>query len=102
MKYLVTYHGAGMPPDPAAAEQARQAFMAWAASLGPALVDPGAPLARSRTVSPDGVTEGQAAAALGGYSIIEAADLDAAVQLVRGHPYVARGGSLQVSEVATP
>jgi len=101
MKYLVTYHGGGMPSDAAAADQARQAFGQWASGLGPALVDPGAPLALSRTVTSSAVHEGQTEAPISGYSIVEAHDLDAAVDLVRGHPFVARGGSLQVSEVAS-
>jgi len=100
MRFLVTYHGGGMPADPVAAEGARQAFMEWAAGVGPALIDPGAPLAMSKTVSPDGVTDGQSQALVSGYSIVEAGSLDDAVGLVRGHPFVARGGSLQVSEVA--
>jgi len=37
-------------------------------------------------------------ALLGGYTLLRAADLDAAVDLVRNHPFVARGGSLQVTE----
>ena len=37
-----------------------------------------------------------------GYSVLEAADLDSAIDLVRSHPFVARGGSLQVSEAVTP
>jgi hypothetical protein len=100
MKYLVTYHGGSTPTDPAAAARMREAFMSWAATVGAALVDPGAPLTRSKSVSAGGVSDGQLAAAVGGYSILEASDLDAAVRLVREHPFVARGGTLQVSEAA--
>jgi hypothetical protein len=42
-KFLVTYHGADAPA-PEEARQAMAAFMAWAASVGEALADPGAPL----------------------------------------------------------
>jgi hypothetical protein len=34
--------------------------------------------------------------------LISADDLDAAVVLVKNHPFVARGGSLQVSEAVAP
>ena len=37
-----------------------------------------------------------------GYSVLDAADLDSAVELVRGHPYVGRGGALQVSQAIVP
>ncbi len=38
----------------------------------------------------------------GGYSLISADDLDAATGLVKNHPFVGRGGSLQVSEAVAP
>ena len=63
--------------------------------------DPGAPLGAAKTVSADSETDGQTEAAVGGYSIVEAAGLDEAVGLVRSHPFLSRGGSLQVSEALT-
>ncbi|MGN6167934.1 MAG: hypothetical protein ACTHQQ_07150 [Solirubrobacteraceae bacterium] len=33
-----------------------------------------------------------------GYTLLRAADLDAAVQLVNNHSFISRGGILQVSE----
>ena len=100
--YLVSYHGGGGPPPSAEArEQMMAAFGAWVASVGDHMVDPGAPLGPSKTVSPEGVSDG-GAAGIGGYSLISADDLDAAVVLVKNHPFVARGGSLQVSEAVAP
>jgi hypothetical protein len=97
--YLITYHGGpGMPTDPAAAQQMLAAFRAWVAETGDAMRDPGAPLGGAKTVSADSVAEGQAEAAVSGYTVIEAPTLDAAVELVRGHPFLTRGGSLQVNE----
>jgi YCII-related domain len=97
--YLITYHGGpGMPTDPEAAQQMLAAFQAWVGEVGSAMRDPGAPLAAAKTVSADSETDGQAEAAIGGYTLVEAASLDEAAQLVRSHPFLARGGSLQVSE----
>jgi hypothetical protein len=101
-KFLVTYHGAGAPESPEAAQQAMAAFVAWAQKTGSALVDPGAPLGPAKVVSSKAVTDGAADGPFGGYSIIEAEDLDAAVTLVRDHPFVGRGGSLQVSAAVLP
>jgi hypothetical protein len=101
-KFLVTYHGGGMPESDEGRQQAMAAFGAWIAATGKALVDPGAPLGASKTVSPDSVADGAARGPANGYSILDAADLDAAVDLVRAHPYVERGGSLQVSEAVAP
>ena len=97
-KYLVTYHGdGGPPPTPEAQQQAMAAFGAWLASAGDAVVDPGAPLAAARAVTSAGVQESPAAA-VAGYTLLEAADMDSAVALLDGHPFIARGGTLQVNE----
>jgi hypothetical protein len=97
--YLITYHGGpGMPTNPEEAEQMLAAFQAWAAEVGDAMRDPGAPLAAARTVSTGSEVDGQKEAAISGYTVIEAASLDEAVQLVHSHPFLTRGGFLQVSE----
>jgi len=97
--YLITYHGGpGMPADPEAVQQMVAAFQAWVVEVGEAMRDPGAPLAAARTVSADSEANGQTEASIGGYTTVEAASLDEAVGLVRSHPFLTRGGSLQVSE----
>ena len=97
--YLITYHGGpGMPADPEGVRQMVAAFQAWVAEVGSAMRDPGAPLGGAKTVSADAAVDGQTAAPIGGYTIIDAPNLDGAVELVRSHPFLARGGSLQVSE----
>ena len=78
------------------------AFGAWVASVGDHMVDPGAPLGAAKTVSAEGVSDGVPGAGVGGYSLIKADDLDTAVGLVKSHPFVSRGGSLQVSEAIAP
>jgi hypothetical protein len=78
------------------------AFMAWAASAGAALADPGAPLGPAKTVSGKAVSDGPADGPTVGYSVLQTADLDSAVELVKSHPFVTRGGSLQVSSAILP
>ena len=95
-RYLVTYHGQGMPDDPAMMEQAKNAFLAWVGQAGDAIVDPGAPLRMVRQVASGQAT---APADIGGYSIIEADSLDRAAEILASHPYVGRGGTLQVNEI---
>jgi hypothetical protein len=101
-KFLVTYHGGGMPDSAEGRQQAMSAFMAWASKTGAALVDPGAPLGEARTVSAGAVKPGAADGPAGGYSVLETDDMDAAVDLVRDHPFIARGGSLQISQAVAP
>jgi hypothetical protein len=101
--FLITYRTAmPMPPTPEARDQMMSAFMTWAGSVGDNMVDPGTPLGPSKVVTSDGDNDGQADGPVAGYSIIKADDIDAAVSAVRSHPYIGRGGTLQVSEAVAP
>jgi|SRR5215831_14284907 len=97
-KFLITYHGGKPPADAAAAEQVKAAFGAWLQEAGAAVTDPGAPVRTATNVS-----NGTAVASgdIGGYSMIEAASLGAAVALLKTHPFVARGGTLWIHEAVT-
>src|SRR5215469_1171071 len=78
-KFLITYHGQGAP-TPEQAQEAMAAFMAWASAAGEALVDPGAPLGTAKTVTASSVSDGPADGPANGYSILQATDLDGAVE----------------------
>jgi hypothetical protein len=99
-KYLVTYHGSGAPPsDPAMQAQVQAAFGQWLQEAGSAVVDPGAPVHMVKQVAngtPADTVE------IGGYSIIEAPSLEAAERILQIHPFVGRGGTLQVNEIVVP
>jgi hypothetical protein len=101
--FLITYHDAAeMPPSEQAREQMMSAFAAWAASVGDKMVDPGSPLGPSRVVTAAGDTSGKATGEVSGYTVINADSLDDAVKAVRGHPFLSRGGTLQVAEAVAP
>src|SRR5262245_10836681 len=95
-KYLVTYHGAQPPSDPAVMEKIVAAFGQWLQAAGRAVVDPGAP---TRLVTQVSKENPAAALEIGGYSIIEASSLDEALKVLKIHPFVGRGGTLQVNEL---
>ena len=90
---------AGPPATPEAREQMMAAFQAWVATTGDSMIDPGAPLGPSKVVTSDSVTDG---APGGGYTVISAGSLDDAVSMVKGHPFLTRGGTLQVSQAVSP
>ena len=77
-------------------EQAKAAFGKWLGEAGDAVVDPGAPVRMVTQVAAGSATE---PAEIGGYSIIEAESPDAAIAVLKSHPFVARGGTLQVNQV---
>ncbi len=61
----------------------------WMQRVGPALSDVGAPFGPGASVVDDGSMASPSS--MSGYSIVEAADLDAAKALTSGHPYLSEG-----------
>jgi hypothetical protein len=97
-RFLVTYHAGDMPQDPETIAQARHAFTQWATKTGAALADSGAPIRSATTISSDGIHDGAPAGPFMGWSVVEAENGNAAVRLLADHPFISRGGILQLSE----
>jgi hypothetical protein len=84
---------------PAGIKKVVEAFGKWFAELGPALLDPGNPVGRTCTVDHNGnASEGGGANPVSGYSIIEAASIEEAIDMVRRGPIVQGGRSVEVAE----
>jgi hypothetical protein len=92
-KFVLVYQGGQMAETPEAQEAAMAEWGAWFGSLGAAVVDGGAPFGANGSVGGGGATTG-----LTGYSILDAKDLAAAVELAGGCPVVKEGGKVDVYE----
>ncbi|MDH3498803.1 MAG: YciI family protein [Acidimicrobiia bacterium] len=91
-KYMMVYKGEATDMADMTEEQANEVMAKWGAwmqSVGSALADLGTPFGPSTSLVDDGTTG--TAAPFSGYSIVEAADLDAAAALADGHPYLSEG-----------
>jgi hypothetical protein len=98
-KYLLAYHGGGMPSSPEEGERVMAAWTKWMGGLGAALVDGGNPIGAVKTVGKDGTaTDGGGPNPITGYSVVEAPSLDAAVKMASTCPILASDGSVQVGE----
>jgi hypothetical protein len=99
-KFVFGYHGgSGMPETPEEQEKLMAAWGGWFGSLGAAVIDGGNPFGQAKTVAADGsVSDGGGANPLGGYSIVEADSLDAAVTMAKDCPALANGGNVDVCE----
>ena len=97
-KYVFAYHGGTVADSPAAHDDAMAAWGAWFASLGDAVIDGGNPTGQSKTVTAKSVANGGGANPLSGYSLINAANIDAALEHAKGCPVLAVGGSVEVAE----
>ncbi len=92
-KYVLVYRGGAMADTEEAQQAAMAAWGAWFGSLGDAVADWGAPFGASAAVGGGASTTG-----LSGYSVLEAANLEAAAKLGEGCPILADGGSVDVYE----
>jgi hypothetical protein len=97
-KFLVTFHRGDMAQDPESISAARQALVRWADKTGLALVDAGAPIRSTATLTRQGVSDGEAAVLFLGWSVIDAPDRKAAVRLLQDHPLLALGALVQINE----
>jgi hypothetical protein len=99
-KYLFIYHAPmspadAAPPDPEQMAEVMGAWNAWAAAVGDDMVDFGAPLAGGVRVSADGSTS-PSVREVTGYTLLEAADLDAALALAKDHPHLSMPGGCEI------
>jgi len=100
-KFILAYHNGDMrkPASPEEGAKMMGKWKDWVSSLGDAMVNPGTPLGKSKTVSPTGITDGGGSNPLSGYSILEAENIDAATEVAKGSPHVEYGGTIEVAEM---
>ena len=82
------------PTNYAPSADAFAAFNAWFAWLGANLVDRGNPVFAARTLGNNGP-----GTTLGGYTLVTADDLEAAVALAKDHPLLHQGGGVEVGQL---
>ena len=98
-KFVFIYHAPMTPAEatPPTAEQMEAvmgAWNAWAGKVGDGMVDFGTPLTGGVRVTTDGTSPSTREVA--GYSIIEANDFDAALELAKSHPHLNMPGGCEI------
>lgn len=96
--FVFAYHGGKPPESPEEGAKVMAAWNAWFETLGPAIVDGGAPVGASKTVASGGVSDGGGLNPLSGYSIVRADNIDGAVEMAKGCPILEDGGNVEVAE----
>ena len=73
------------------------AWGAWFEQMGAAVVDGGAPVGMSKTVSTTGVEDNGGSNPLSGYTLVEADTIEAALTMAKGSPHL-KEGTIEVAE----
>lgn len=98
--------GKGEKPSPAQMEEMYARFNAWREKFRGNIVDLGGRLKSGKVVTSDGALDGpfvESKEVIGGYMILSAESLDAAMEIARECPGVVRpGSSVEVREISTP
>jgi hypothetical protein len=94
---VLVYKGGSMAETPEAQEAAMKKWGEWFGTLGSAVIEGGNPFGPSTAVRADGST-GATTAALTGYSVLQAENLDLASKLAGGCPVLESGGTVEVYE----
>ena len=98
-KFVFVYHGGEEPPTDEDKARVMDAWSSWFDSMGEAVVDGGHPVGMSTTVLAGGRVENNGGAnPVSGYSLIEAADTDAAIAIAKKCPILDSSCSVEVAE----
>ena len=100
-RYLLAYHGGHVDESQEGRERVMKEFGEWFAELGPRLIDPGNPIARAATVDGGTVSDGGGSNPVSGYTVIDADDMEAAIELVKRGPIVQGGRTVEIAETTT-
>jgi hypothetical protein len=97
-EFIFAYHGGKRPDTPEEGQKEMEKWGAWFAGMGDAVVNPGNPVGQSWTVSGDGVRQDGGANPLSGFTVVKAANIEAAAEMAKGCPIVDTG-SVEVAEI---
>jgi hypothetical protein len=97
--FVFAYHGGKTPESPEEGAEQMAKWNAWVGGLGDAVVNPGTPLGKPKTVSSGGVSDGGGSNPLLGFSIVKADGMDAALEMAKACPTLEIGGTIEVAEV---
>ncbi len=104
-QYIIAYrnveHAKGqspMPETPEAQAAQKQAWGDWANGLGDAAVDRGTPMMGNKMVLMDGSVVDAGPNGTSGFTIVEAPDMDAALAMAKGCPFL-QMGNLEVAQL---
>ena len=97
-KFAFAYYGEPNFKSPEEGQKHMAQWGTWVKKLGKSLVDPGVPLNSPKTVSSKSVKEGGGPNRLTGFSVVEAENIEYAIEMAKICPHL-HYGTIDVAEV---
>ena len=98
-QYIICYIGGAEPTTPEEGKQHFARYNEWLTEMGDAVVNPASPFKDTATVQSDGTVEPGSMSAISGFTVIEADDIEVALEHAKACPFLELGGALEVSEL---
>ena len=95
-RFLLLYNGPPAPPNPS-----HEGWPEWFEKVGDALVDVGSPMENGIALQGDGSTSNETAS-LDGFSIVQAEDRDAVLDLISDHAFIGYGSEYMIEVFEIP
>ncbi|NRA88892.1 MAG: hypothetical protein HRU28_16230 [Rhizobiales bacterium] len=100
--YIFAFHGGNKPKTAEDSKAIMAKWGVWMKGLGGAIVQAGAPISHSNTVTASGkVTDNGGSNPLSGFTIVQANNMAAAVKMANDCPILDNQGTVEVAEMIT-
>jgi hypothetical protein len=98
-KFMIAYHGGDKPNSKEEGMAHMGKWKEWVASLGDKIINPGTPLMSSKLLTASGTQDDTSQDSMNGYAIFTADDMDSALEIAKGDPFLQINGTLRVSQL---
>lgn len=98
-QFVLAYLGGDPPASPEEGKKHYAKYMEWLSSLGEIAVSPANPFKDTHTIAPDGTASRGSQTAMSGFTVIQAASMEQALEIAKECPFLHINGSMEVSEL---
>ena len=98
-KFMIAYYGGTQPSSQEEGMAQMGKWKAWVDGLGEKVINPGTPLPDSRIVTSNSVKDDDDSNAMKGFAVVQAENMEAAVEIAQSDPFLENGGTIRVSQM---
>lgn len=97
--FMLAYYGGNKPSSKEEGMAQLEKWQSWIVSLGETVINPGTPLPASKLVTSNGVQDDNDPNSMNGFAVIQADNIEAAVEIAKSDPFLGMNGTIRVSQM---